>query len=193
VLAGGLCAGGLGLALAPTAQGATPLQSRHGSSAPITVYERLVILDGSMTGHPGWPEFVGSKVVELPAHARVVLTIDSFDTGTAPLANSLRIYDKVEGTLGGTETVNGKVTRSIPNGDVAHTFTVPGIGLNLVVPAASSTKSGAITPAEVTASFLTNKTGSFTWQCYAPCGSGKSGMQGPMATPGFMTGKVVIG
>ena len=189
---------------APPTQQATALPQAGASTAPavavahragpaLTVHESLVLLDGGMTGHPGAPEYVGGKLIDLPANAKVVLTIYSFDDGTAPLAKSLQMYDKVTGTAGGTESYDGTTVSSVPNKDVAHTFTVPGIGLNLPVPAAQSTKAGAITPAVVTASFVTSKKGSFTWQCYAPCGSGKAGMGGAMQSPGEMTGKVVIG
>ena len=172
---------------------ATPPATRHQARSLPTVEERLVIVTGGMTGHPGWPEFVDSRQIELPAHAKVVLTITSFDDGTAPLPKNVQFYDKVSGTVGGSETFDGKRLSSVSNAEVAHTFTVPGIGLNLVVPAATASKSGAITPAVVTASFVTAKSGSFTWQCYAPCGTGKNGEGGPMETPGYMTGKVVIG
>lgn len=182
----------VGMSLASVSPaGAATAAKRHARSLP-TVHESLVIVTGGMTGHSGWPEYVGSKRIDFPAHTKVVLTIYSFDDGAAPLAKSLQIYDKVAGTLGHTETVDGKKVSSVPNKDVAHTFTVPGIGLNLAVPAAKTSKSGEITPTVVTASFVTEKEGTFTWQCYAPCGSGKGGMSGAMATPGYMTGKVVI-
>ena len=182
---------GMSVASISMAGAASPAK-RHAASL-VTVHESLVLLDGGMTGHPGAPEYVGGKLIDLPANAKVVLTIYSFDDGTAPLAKSLQMYDKVTGTAGGTESYDGTTVSSVPNKDVAHTFTVPGIGLNLPVPAAQSTKAGAITPAVVTASFVTSKKGSFTWQCYAPCGSGKAGMGGAMQSPGEMTGKVVIG
>ena len=180
-----------GMSLAGVSSVSASVPAKKAASSALTVHESLVLLDGGMTGHSGWPEIVGSANIDLPANATVVLTIYSFDTGSAPLAKGLP-YDKVSGTVGGTETVDGKTVTSVANADLAHTFTVPGLDLNLAIPVATSSKGGEITPAVVTASFHLAKKGSFTWQCYAPCGSGKGGMGGPMATPGYMTGKVNV-
>ncbi len=183
---------GLIATTAGAAAATTPAKEHHRASLP-TIAESLVVVTGGIAGHPDWPAFVDSRQIELPANAKVVLTITSFDDGSAPLPKNLEFYDKVSGTKGGTETVDGKTVSSVANADVAHTFTVPGIGLNMVIPAAKDAKSGGVTPAVVTASFTTTKSGSFTWQCYAPCGSGKNGSAGAMAAPGYMTGEVVIG
>lgn len=191
VLVGAPAIVGMACAGLASAGAATPA-ARH-SSSPSVVQESLVLLDGGMTDHSGWPQIVGSKSIALPAHTKVELTIYSFDTGTAPLTKSLEIYDKVLGTVGGNETINGKRVTSLANKAVAHTFTVPGIGLNLPIPVATSSKRDGIQPAVVTATFETSKTGTFAWHCYAPCGSGSDGMGGPMVTAGYMTGDVVIG
>ena len=186
--AGALLAGGL-LSAASAAQVPAKATS-HGST---TVHESLVVLTGGMTDHPGWPQFVGGARINLPAHATVVLTIYSYDDGAAPLAKGLP-YDKVEGTKGGTETVNGKTVSSIDNAKLAHTFTVPGMRLNIPIPVAPTVgKNDALVPEVVTATFTTGKAGTYTWQCYAPCGSGSSGDGGPMMAAGYMTGKVVVG
>ena len=191
VLVGAPAIAGMTLAGLASAGATTPAGRR--SSPPAVVHESLVLLDGGMTDHSGWPQIVGGKSIALPAHTKVELTIYSFDTGTAPLTKSLEIYDKVLGTIGGSETINGKTASSLANKDVSHTFTVPSIGLNLVIPVATSSKRDGIQPAVVTATFETSKTGTFAWHCYAPCGSGSDGMGGPMVMAGYMTGDVVIG
>jgi hypothetical protein len=189
--AGALAVGALGALAAAPAGASSP--ARAPKVTATTVDESLVVLPGAMTGHPGWPEFVGSKTIQLPADATVVLTIYSYDTGPSPLAKGLP-YDKVSGTVGGTETVNGSTVSSVANADLAHTFTVPGLGLNIAIPAAKAVKKGEpLTPTVVTATFTLHKAGTYTWQCYAPCGSGANGEGGPMMTPGYMTGKVVVG
>jgi len=176
---------------APAVASAVGGAASGGSAAP-TVHESLVVVPGAMTGHPGWPQFVGSKTIDFPAHATVVLSIYSFDTGSSPLAKGLP-YDKVSGTVGGSETVNGKSTSSIANAQLAHTFTVPGLRLNIPIPVAATPKKGQpLEPVVVTATFHLDKAGSYTWQCYAPCGSGANGEGGPMMTPGYMTGEVVV-
>jgi hypothetical protein len=177
--------------LLAAASAVASVPARGGSAAP-TVHESLVVVPGAMTGHPGWPQFVGSKTIDFPAHATVVLSIYSFDTGSSPLAKGLP-YDKVSGTVGGSETVNGKSTSSIANAQLAHTFTVPGLRLNIPIPVAATPKKGQpLEPVVVTATFHLDKAGSYTWQCYAPCGSGANGEGGPMMTPGYMTGEVVV-
>ena len=190
VIAGAATLAGMSLAGMAASSAAVPAAKAR-SGAGVTVHESLVLLDGGMTGHAGDPEIVGGSKIDWPAGATIVLTIYSYDTGSAPLAKGMP-YDKALGTVGGTETVNGKTVTSVANADLAHTFTVPGLGLNLAIPTASSTKKGAITPAVVTASFHLTKKGSFTWQCYAPCGSGKDGMEGAMTVSGLMTGKVDV-
>jgi hypothetical protein len=117
----------------------------------------------------------------------VIVKIRSYDDGPAPLMGVQMMYDNVEGTIGGVETVDGKVVHSVPNADVAHTFTVVGLGLNLPIPAAPTGKF-----VTVVARFVADRVGDFTWQCYAPCGSGANGMGGPMAVDRWMEGKVDV-
>lgn len=117
----------------------------------------------------------------------VVLRITSYDDGPAPLTGAQTMFDNVEGTLGGTELVDGKPVRSVPNGDITHTFTVVGLGLNLPIPAAPT--GGSVT---VVARFVATRTGSLVWQCYAPCGSGPNAMGGPMSTRGWMEGRIRV-
>ncbi|MHB1500427.1 MAG: cupredoxin domain-containing protein [Candidatus Dormibacteria bacterium] len=117
----------------------------------------------------------------------VVLRITSYDDGAAPLTGVQTMFTRVEGTLGGLESVDGTPVRSVPNQDLAHTFTVPGLGLNLPIPAAPT--GGSVT---VVARFVASRTGSFVWQCYAPCGSGSNSMGGAMSTMGWMEGRVKV-
>ncbi len=133
---------------------------------------------GPMYTHAFWSVHVGDTVV---------VRITSYDTGPAPLTGSQMMYDRVEGTLGGVETVDGASVRTVPNDEVAHTFTVVGLGLNLPIPAAPSTG-----PVTVVARFVARRAGTFVWQCYAPCGSGPNMMGGPMATMRWMEGKVKV-
>lgn len=136
----------------------------------------------------------------------VILRITNFDDGAAPLMGFQVAYDNVEGTVGAgkactptasgpgracspvsTETVDGHSVAHLPNSEVSHTFTVPALGLNLPIPLAPSGKG-----VTVVARFVATRTGTFTWQCYAPCGSGQSGMGGAMSVPGWMEGKVTV-
>lgn len=121
----------------------------------------------------------------LPANAKVTVTITSYDDGAAPVPVT---YSRVRGTLGGSEIVNGKAVKSVAAQQVAHTFTITSLGLNVPIPVAASIHK----PEVVQFTFHTPKSGTYTWQCYAPCGSGSNGWGGPMATNGYMTGKVTI-
>ncbi len=151
-----------------------------------TARESMELLTGKMDGHPGWPRYTHTHWT-VRAGETVVLRVTSYDDGAAPLTGAQTIYDRVQGTLGGTETVDGRQLSSVPNGDVAHTFTVVGLGLNLPIPAAPT--GGSVT---VVARFVAGRAGTFVWQCYAPCGSGPNSMGGAMSTTGWMEGTVRV-
>lgn len=160
------------------------------AAAPVashgTVTVTAEIQTGAMDGRPGWPRLAPA---DLTFHAgqTVVLRIVSHDDGVAPLLGAQTEFGSVQGTVGGTELVDGKPLRSMPPEDVAHTFTVVALGLNLPIPAAPT--GGSVT---VVARFVPTRTGTFLWQCYAPCGSGAGSVGGAMSTNGWMAGKVRV-
>lgn len=139
-----------------------------------------------------------SANVSIPANRLIELVIICYDNGTAPLTSpqyamvagtqnntvSMVTNDNVNSSQGvsGIEVRGGQTISSLNSSDVAHTFTIPQLGINVPI-APSST---------VTAFFTINKTGTFTWFCEAECGSGAEGLQGSMVTPGWMTGNVVV-
>ena len=151
-----------------------------------TVAESMTIETGAMDGHPGWPRYTNA-FWSVRAGQSVVLRITSYDTGTAPPGGVQTMFDAVSGTVSGTETVDGKAVHFVANTQIAHTFTVVGLGLNLPIPAAPA--GGSVT---VTARFVAQRTGTFVWQCYAPCGSGARSMGGAMATMGWMEGRIHV-
>jgi uncharacterized protein YndB with AHSA1/START domain len=123
--------------------------------------------------------------VTVHAGSQVTLTITNADDGTAPLTSALATYEQIQG---GTETVDGTPTTSIPNADISHTFSVPDLGVNVVIPAVPKGQ----TTNTVAFTFTPTKTGTFTWHCFAPCGDGSDGMQGAMATMGWMEGNITV-
>lgn len=148
---------------------------------------------GTITDKVGWPRYAPSAIT-VPAGKAVTLVIADFDDAATPLPAASRSYDNVQG---GTETVNGRAVTSISNTVIAHTFTVPSLGINVPIPMATDQGSGSsatVVPSIVTFTFTftPSKSGSFTWQCYTPCGSGSAGTSGPMATPGFMRGTLTV-
>ncbi|MHB1504434.1 MAG: cupredoxin domain-containing protein [Acidimicrobiales bacterium] len=181
---------GIALALALVASACGASASATAGRVP-TVHEYLSILTGGMVKRPGWPKYVPADVV-IPAGARVVVTISSFDDGTAPMPSLQTRYDKVFGTTGGSETVNGRRVTAIPNEDLAHTFTVPTLGINVPIPATTPHGPDGITPVNVTFSFVAPKAGTYRFECMAPCGSGPTGMGGPMDTFGWMEGNITV-
>ena len=161
----------------------TPAAPAHRSA---TVVESMDIVSGKLDGLPGSPRYTHASW-SVQAGDTVVVAVTSYDDGTAPLTGAQMMYDKVLGTLGGTETVDGTPVRSVPDEDISHTFTVVGLGLNLPIPVAP--KGGSVT---VVARFVPERAGRFVWQCYAPCGSGPNSMGGAMSTSGWMEGVVAV-
>jgi hypothetical protein len=177
----------------------------------------------TVSNHPDWvsyfiqdpttKQWVHTTLFKVPAGSTVHMTIYGFD-GCTPLRNP--VWGKVSGTTGNVEYINGKPTAVLDSWNscaVAHTFRIPGIGLN--VPVASPTSFTAnsnlcgTSPCDpnaakgaanygphttVTFSFKTPKTpGSYFWQCMVPCGLGYlDGFGGPMQTIGFMTGEMEV-
>jgi len=131
--------------------------------------------------------------ISLPAHTLIRLTITSYDT---PTMGSTDQEGKVTGTVGGTVyLINGTIAMgtntsqvwgqnvtAVPGSMLAHTFTIPQLGINIPVVGGDT----------VIADFYINQTGTFQWVCLTPCGFGATGMQGAMVTPGWMTGEVTV-
>lgn len=150
------------------------------------VTETMKIVTGSLSGFGDQPQYTNPDWT-VHVGERVTVKIVSFDDGTAPLMGSQMMYAKVEGSTTGEETAAGHAISSVSDTNVAHTFTVVGLGFNMPIPAAPTGKS-----VTVVATFIPTKTGTFTWQCYAPCGGGTNGMGGAMATMKWMEGKIKV-
>jgi len=170
----------------------------------------------TVTDKPTWATYfikdpksgawVHTTLFQVPAGSLVHMTILGYD-GCTPLRNPF--WGRVTGTIGNVEYVNGKAVpllNSWANCSVAHTFSIPGIGLN--VPVASPTTlaqntslcgTSPCSPSSgphqvVTFTFRAPTiTGDFFWQCRIPCGLGYlDGFGGPMQTIGYMTGQMEV-
>ena len=165
----------------------------------------------TVSTHPDWVSYfiqdpktrgwIHTTLFKVPAGSKIDMTILGYD-GCTPLRNPY--FSRVTGTLGGVEYVNGKpvkVINSWSGCNVGHTFSIPGINLN--VPMASpgltanlcGTSPCTSGPHEtVTFSFMSPKgAGQYFWQCRVPCGGGFiDGFGGPMQTIGFMTGNMEV-
>jgi hypothetical protein len=165
----------------------------------------------TVSTHPDWVSYfiqdpttkawVHTTLFTVPAGSRVDMTIYGYD-GCTPLRNPF--WGKVTGTIGGIAYENGKpftVLNSWSGCNVGHTFSIPGINLNVPMgsPGLTATLCGTSPctsgPRQVmTFSFNTPTTpGQYFWQCRIPCGGGFiDGFGGPMQTIGFMTGNMVV-
>jgi hypothetical protein len=158
--------------------------------------------------HPTWVSYltrtptgswVHTTLWQLPAHTVVHVTLYEFDSGS-PLRNQL--FGLVQGVTGGVEHVNGTPTPLVDSNSgngVAHTFTVPTLGINVpLVAIDANAKNFCNGPAPctsnlahnlITFSFETPGPGEYPWQCFVPCGLGYLyGNGGPMQTIGYMDG-----
>lgn len=140
--------------------------------------------------------FLSSANISLPAHRMIQLTIVSYDT---PTPNSTAAEGQVTGTVGGAvylingtwasisnATMNlmswGQNVTSVPANTLAHTFTIPQLGINIPVVGGST----------VIAYLSFDKPGTYTWICLTPCGLGVNGLSGAMSTAGWMSGSITI-
>jgi len=165
----------------------------------------------TVSTHPDWVSYfiqspttkkwVHTTLFKVPAGSRIDVTIYGYD-GCTPLRNPY--FGKVTGTIGGVEYVDGKPVSQINSWsgcNVGHTFSIPGIDLN--VPMASPGLTANLCGTSpctsgphktVTFSFMSPRaTGTYFWQCRVPCGGGFiDGFGGPMQTIGFMTGNMEV-
>lgn len=132
-----------------------------------------------------------SASISLPANRLIKLVIINYDDGNASLDTPSG--NVVSGTSDGTifvasnDNINssqgpsgivvkgGESLTSVPVADVAHTFSVPSLKLNIPVPLSST----------VVAYFTVGKAGTYQWFCETACGDAA------MSTPGWMTGSLV--
>ena len=134
-----------------------------------------------------------SANISLPAKMLIQLTIVSYDTPTAVSTDQEGV---VNGTVGGTVyLINGtsasmssmpepwgnNVT-SVSGASLAHTFTVPQLGINIPVVGGDT----------MIAYVFFSRPGTYTWICETPCGFGPTGSQGAMSTAGWMTGTITV-
>ena len=137
---------------------------------------------GTFTGKDKWPAMAPGDLTF--GHGdTVVLTIKEYDD--APTA--LPAGSPYGTVAGGTMTVNGVAGTTVSNANIAHTFSIPTLGIN--VPLTKAPTGGVST---TVFTFKVDKAGSYTWRCFTPCGGGANGMTDAMATKGWMQGNVVV-
>jgi len=156
--------------------------------------------------HPDWVSYliedhgkwVRSTIYKVPANSIVHVTIYQYD-GDSGLRNAF--LSQVQGTVGGTETIDGKTTNAIDPEEASHTFVVPQLGVFVPLPGVADEAKNQceFAPCEGAAhrtiefSFRTGKKGRYRWQCFVPCAAGFiDGFGGPMQTLGYMDGFIDV-
>jgi len=165
----------------------------------------------TVSSHPDWVSYfirdpktgqwLHTTVFSVPAGSRIDMTIYGYD-GCTPLRNPF--FGKVTGTIGGVANVDGKPVTQLNSWsgcNVGHTFSIPGINLNVPMPSPGLTATLCSTSPctsgpkkTMTFSFIAPKrSGTYFWQCRVPFGGGFiDGFGGPMQTFGFMTGNMEV-
>ncbi len=179
--------------------------ANHASGEAVNVTMQTVGAFGS-GDHSTWvsyliespqDQWVHTTLFQVPAHARINVTIYQYDSGS-PLRNQQ--LGRVTGTYGNLALLNGRpfgVVNSNAGNGVAHTFSIPSLGINVPLYGNNSNANlcGAApctthSPHNVIKfSFTSPGPGDYRWQCFVPCGLGfLFGNGGPMSTIGYMGG-----
>lgn len=209
IAAAGIAIGyGFGTTMHTVPQGttATPTVSPSNSSEPYVM--TLVVTTENMYSSTfgDQPAFYvlgsnglqSSAQITLPAHRLIELIIVNYDEGAANLTDSK--YETVAGTVNnqmaivnntrinstmtssGIEVRGAENVTSLPADEIAHTFTVPSLGINIPIGTSST----------MVSYFTLSTPGTYSWFCMTACGGGPKGLDGAMSTPGWMTGSLVV-
>jgi hypothetical protein len=155
--------------------------------------------------HPQWVSYlikqadgswVHSSVLQVPAHTKVHMTIEQYDSGSDlrnPLMNQV---------LGVTDAQNNGQPYTVWTDIIGHTFTIPELGISVPLPGIPDSASNPCSVAPcatsfdhntITFTFETQGPGTYTWQCFVPCAVGYiAGFGGPMSTVGYMNGVLKV-
>jgi hypothetical protein len=134
-----------------------------------------------------WPGYSPNTLV-VPANSLVTVTLRDYDMGDTPLPKGSP-FTTVQGVVGGVAYADGHAYTALAPEKVAHTFTIPQLHVNVPLPGDTTTgKAYGV----VTFTFRTGAAGSYSFQCFDPCGTGANGWQGPMVTRGYMQGTLIV-
>lgn len=209
VLAGAAFVVGVGYVLHQRPAPVLAATAQAGSD-PHHVYLHLSTYPDSLAGEhgesggpdPDWVSYGPSTTLQVPRDSLVTVTIDQYDSGDA-ITNPW--FAAVHGTVGGTETVDGKTVTKVNPLAIGHTFTLHAaptaqdpLFVSVPLPAQSDDAPAAKgsnypTPIQVTFSFRTKGPGKYVWNCEFPCGDGYyAKFGGPMSTRGYMSGTLTV-
>jgi hypothetical protein len=187
-----LTGGGIAASLVEAVSARANGSITRASTGQRTGHLYMVIATPAMLGTEDMPAYIPA-FPSIPANASVRIEIVNFDDAT-PLTGGLAQFARVTGTVGGTITVapldpknpntagTGQVFSAVDPQNVAHTFTVAGLGLNVPV----------VAHARTIFTIQSGDPGVYSWRCNDPCGTGPSGWMGAMARSGYMMGKLTV-
>jgi len=167
-----------------------PGTSKSSSGTPSTGVILTINNPFDTTNNSSTDQFAPANF-SVPADTLLEFTLINYDTGQNPVTS---VQANVSGTLGNciylnsTPTALGPCVHGVPRGFIVHTFSFVGgpyAGFNVPLPSAVDSPVGGI-GASVTFFAYFNQTGTFTWNCLAPCDPYS------MATNGFMTGTMTV-
>ncbi len=151
-----------------------PSPGPAGAGSPTVYYENLSVVINPVNG---WPQYTPANFT-VPA-GLVTFRINDHDS---PMAWS-QCPCVVSGTTNGFESLNGTLFHVVPSTNIAHTFTVPNLGIEIYSPGQAVV--------EFTVDLV--NPGNFTWFCIAPCGTGSNPYTTPpMGTFGYMSGTMSV-
>ncbi len=167
-----------GRPLVKTAHAATPI--RH-----VQVNLSIVVNQPGM--QKDWPGYAPNHLI-VPANSIVTITLKDYDLGDTPLPHGSP-FSSVQGVIGGVAYADGKAYSFLAPEKVAHTFTITQLHINVPLPGDGAKGADYNT---ITFTFHTGKAGTYTFQCFDPCGTGSTGWMGPMMTKGYMIGTLTV-
>jgi hypothetical protein len=180
------------LAGAFAACGKTPVSGPIAAVAPavkLPTHITLTIVAQKPGGTLDGPAYMPDTNLTLPAHSLITITIINKDDPGDDAIPASSPFNTVQGVVGGSAYLDGVAYKSLSRDKIAHTFTVPGLGVNVPIPGDVPAGHKDIT---VTFSFKTGAAGLYYWQCMDPCGSDPNGWGGPMSTTGYMKGALTV-
>lgn len=174
-----------------SACGKVPTTGPLAAAAPLVKFPThitLTIVAQKPGGALDGPAYTPNTDLTVPAHSLVTITIVNNDPGDTALSAGSP-FNTVQGVVGGVAFFDGKPYKTLAPDKVAHTFTVPLLGISVPIPGDVPAGHKAIS---VTFSFKTGAAGLYYWQCMDPCGSNPNGWGGPMSATGYMRGALTV-
>ena len=161
--------------------------SQQGTSVTNSIHLTMDIVMNQPGMQKDWPAFSTSNLF-VPANSLVTVTIRDYDLGNTAMPQNSP-FTTVQGTGGSIATVDGQNFASLAPDEIAHTFTIPQLNVNVPLPGDGMKGKDYNT---VTFTFHTGAAGTYTFRCFDPCGTGPMGMMGPMMTQGYMIGTLTV-